>query len=219
MRAAAGGATAAREFGHAHLGASILTSVGTAGFAWNQNRGGVIGGPIHWSKAMWLNMTLLAFILLPFAWWRSSTAGPEVRRALGLTSASFVARGVAELPLVYVTPPRWKCGYGISHDAFAFATLGALLVRDRERFERGRDGRALAFSGFTMVLLVIEGIFAKRFRAIMDPSTGIYFADDLPQFRSVIRMTKTVVAVAYPLLAAIMWCARRDFPRGGRGAR
>jgi len=206
-----------RELSVVHLGAALLTSAGTAAFARRQNTGGVVGGPIHWSKAAWLNLTLLTFIVLPLEWWRSSTAGPHARRALGVTSASFIVRGLAELPLVYQHPPKWRCGYGISHDAVAFATLGALLLRDRAHLDRHRDGHAVAFTLYTLVLLVIEGIFAKRFRAVMDPATGIYFADDSPHFQAIIRMTKRVVYIAYPVLVMLLWTSRRDFPRGGRG--
>lgn len=197
--------------GYAHVGAALLSSAGSVAFAWNQNRGEVVGGPIHWSKAAWLNMTIITFIILPAMWWRKSTAGPGLRSVTKLLFTQFAARGVIELPIIYFTR-WWRCGYGISHDAAVFGLMGAKLLANRHSYVPERDRRALAFCSFAMVLLVVEGSFAKLFRQVQDPATGIYFADDSPRFRRVIKITKTVVFIAYPLLALVMWRSRRDFP-------
>lgn len=198
--------------GYAHLGAALISSLGSVAFAWNQNRGEVVGGPIHWAKAAWLNMTIITFIILPLMWWKKSTAGPGVRSVSKLLATQFIARGAIELPIIYYTR-WWKCGYGISHDAAVCGIMGAKLLANRDAYDPERDRRALAFSAFAMVLLIVEGTFAKLFRQVQDPATGIYFADDSPKFRRVIRITKTVVFIAYPVLALIMLASRKDFPR------
>jgi hypothetical protein len=199
--------------GYLHFKAALATSAGSLAFALNQNRGGVIGGPIHWSKAAWLNLTIMSFVVLPAVWWRCSGAGREVRRALGMMSLLFVLRGVAELHLIYVSK-RWKCGYGITHDFAALLAMAGMLLRWRTSLVSERDREAVAFSIFVIALLGVEARFAKMFRSVQDPATGIYFADDSPKFRKVIRATKTVVFIAYPVLLLIMWRARREFGPG-----
>ncbi|MCW2973672.1 MAG: hypothetical protein JWN72_1945 [Thermoleophilia bacterium] len=200
--------------GNAHIGAVLLTSLGSAGFAWNQNRHPEIGGPIHWSKVLWLNLAINVFVVLPGVWWRRSTASPAARHMLGVAFGSWVARGAAEMYLVYVVR-RWKMRYGISHDAVAFAVLGTMLVRDRASLDRERDAATVAFTLFTLAMYVVEIAFALRFRRITDPATGgVFFADDSPKYRGIITSTKRVVAISYPIFAAILWAARRDFPGG-----
>ena len=120
-------------------------------------------------------------------------------------------RAVTPLGVLPLDGWQWK-RYGISHDVAAIALLGTLLLRDRDRFERGRDDRAVAFGWFKLATLVTEVVFAVRFRALHDPTTdGVFFADDSPRFARIIRLTKRVVAVGYPVLAVILWRARRDF--------
>lgn len=205
--------------GHAHIGVALLTTAGSLAFGWNQNRRPSIGGPIHWSKVLWLNLAINAFVVLPGMWWHRSTAGPASRRLLGLHYGHFLARGAIEMYLVYVTR-SWKMRYGISHDVAAIALLGVLLVRDRDEFDAEQDGRAVAFSLFLTAALVVEVIFALRFRSLTNPTTtGVFFADDSPLYARIIRLTKRVVAVGYPVLAVILWRSRRDFPRGGRPRR
>lgn len=197
------------------MGAVLVSSAGAALFGWNQNRGEVVGGPIHWSKVAWLNLTVCNFILLPLLWWLRADASPPVRRTLRILGLQFAVRGAVELPMIYLTR-WWKCGYGISHDAFVFALMGRELLRSRDELSLGRDPTGLAQCALSMAMLVAEGCFAKMFRSIEDPATGIYFADDSPRFRRVIRATKAVVFVAYPLMFALLWASRDRFRSDAR---
>lgn len=202
--------------GYAHVGAVLVTSAGSAAFGWNQNRGEVVGGPIHWSKVAWLNLTVLHFIVLPLLWWLRADASPPVRRALRLLGLQFAVRGAVELPMIYLTR-WWKCGYGISHDALVFALMGRELLRSRGELSLARDPAGIAQCALSMSLLAVEGCFARMFRSVQDPSTGIYFADDSPKFRRVIRATRTVVFVAYPLTFLLLWASRGSFMPGRAG--
>ncbi len=195
------------------IGAALLTSSGTAAFGLLQNRRPGIGGRIHWSKVLWLNLAINTFVVLPGIWWRRSNASPAAKRMLGLSFGGFAARSVVEMYLVYVTR-SWKMRYGISHDLAAVALLGTLLVRDSDSFERGRDDRAVEFGRFTVAALLVEIYFAVGFRRLHDPSTdGVFFADDSPQYARLITVTKWVVAIGYPILAINLWRSRRDFAR------
>ncbi len=193
------------------LGAALLTTAGSGAFGWWQNRNPEIGGRIHWSKVLWLNLAINTFLILPGIFWRRANVSPAARRMLGISFGSFLARSIAEMYLVYVTR-SWRMQYGISHDVAASVLLGTMLVRGRDEFEPGRDDRALAFARFKLAALVTETIFAVRFRVLHDPaSDGVFFADDSPRFDRIISLTKKVVLVGYPLLALILWAARRDF--------
>lgn len=202
--------------GYAHVGAALVTGAGSALFGWNQNRGEVVGGPIHWSKVAWINITVTNFVVLPVLWWLRADTSPPVRRVLRMLGLQFVVRGLVELPMIYFTR-WWKCGYGISHDALVFALMGHELLRSRAEIRRTPDPAGLAQCGLAMGLLAVEGCFAKMFRSVQDPSTGIYFADDSPKFRRVIRATKAVVFIAYPLMAIVLWMSRRNFARPDPG--
>ncbi len=200
--------------GYAHVGAVLATSAATVAFGWNQNRGEVVGGRIHWSKVAWLNLTVVNFIVLPLLWWLRADASPPVRRTMRLLAVQFLTRGAIELPMIYFTR-WWKCGYGISHDAAVFALMGNSLLRSRRQLASNPDPAGAAQCALSMALLAAEGCFAKMFRSVQDPATGIYFADDSPKFRRVIRATKAVVLVGYPAMAATLWRSRRSFARRG----
>src|SRR5262245_36539824 len=94
-------------------------------FRHGQNAGGRIGGPISWPKLLWLTYTLAAWFVAAFFFWRSAQVAPARRRAYGWHLASFTARGLIELWLIYVAV-AWIPPYGITHDVLDIALITAV---------------------------------------------------------------------------------------------
>ena len=172
----------------------------TALFAWRQNQGGLVGGPISLAKTFWLNYALLTFFVLPFCLWRSPWLTEAARRLFGWVFALFVARGIVELWILYFTRD-WKCLYGIAHDAL---TLGVILWMS-VRLSRPRDARALQFAGLISISLCVEAFMAWQFSLLASPAQGIYFAANTPHFQFVNTASWVAVGLGYPALAFLTW--------------
>src|SRR5688572_14980047 len=99
-------------------------------FFWRQNSGGSMGGEMSLPKLLWLNYALIAWFIVPFGFWRSPRLAPALRRIHGSHLTLFLARGIAELWLLYVMH-AWIPPYGIAHDLVAIAWITLLLVRAR----------------------------------------------------------------------------------------
>lgn len=181
----------------------------TGVFAWRQNRGGVVGGPISWPKILWLNYTLIVFFVLPACLWRNAALHPELRALFGWLFLSFSARAVIELWLIYVTI-SWRCAYGIGHDAFTFL-LAAGLRWLLPPAAAAADERALVFLTAYQAVLAVEAFMAWRFSRRANPREGIYFADDSEKFRFINRATIAAVTAGYAQLIFWLWTARNDF--------
>lgn len=200
--------TAARQPGRLHWWLSAATALAVALFAWRQNHAGAVGGPISTVKTFWLGCTLTVFFIFPFALWRNERLAPAVRRVFGWAFASFAARGLIELAIIYGTR-AWRCEYGISHDLFTLALAGALAWRAHA--PQAHDRRALSFQWILMGTLLIEAYMAWRFHLVASPADGVYFAADQPQFDAINQITILAVAAVLGALIWFAWRTRRDF--------
>lgn len=200
--------TAAPQPGRLHWWLCAATALAVTIFAWRQNHAGVVGGPISTVKAFWLGCTLTVFFILPFALWRNERLAPAVRRVFGWAFASFAARGLIELAIIYGTR-AWKCGYGIGHDLFTFALVGALAWQVHA--PAPHDRRALSFQWILMGTLLIEAYMAWRFHLVASPADGVYFAADQPLFEAINRISAFAVAAVLGALLWFGWRTRRDF--------
>jgi hypothetical protein len=173
-------------------------------FARKQNRGDRVGGPISLPKTLWLNYTLISWFIVPAALLRRDDLSPGARAALQAHLMSFVARGSAEMWLLYRTH-SWRVAYGVGHDALDLALITAAL---RLRGRGGvADGIARRHLDAIRATLLFEMAFASLFHLAIDGRTkgedGIYFASDEPQFRRINALTAAVDVAAYARLMLV----------------
>lgn len=195
--------------GYGPLLACAAVTCLTALFAWHQNHGGATGGEISTAKTLWLNLTVIVFLVMPALWWRWGNVHPELKLLFALGFASFLLRGTIELPVLNFTR-AWRCSYGIAHDLGMVCLFGLLYARCRHSLS-AQDRRSELFLGLYVTLLLVEAGFAWMFCHVVNPATGLYFAGDSERFMTINRLTWCAVILAYPALATILWLARRDF--------
>ncbi|MBW3654784.1 MAG: hypothetical protein KY444_01660 [Gemmatimonadetes bacterium] len=175
-------------------------------FARKQNRGERVGGPISLPKTLWLNYTLVSWFVLPAALLRRGGLSPGARAALQAHLMSFVARGSAEMWLLYRTH-SWRVAYGVGHDAFDLALITALLGRGHGS-GREADGIARRHLDAIRATLLFEMAFASLFHLAIGGRTkgedGIYFASNEPQFRRINALTAAVDVAAYARMMLVM---------------
>ncbi|HZG43122.1 MAG TPA: hypothetical protein VEY93_09180 [Longimicrobium sp.] len=174
-------------------------------FARKQNRGERVGGPISLPKTLWLNYTLISWFVLPGALLRRDDLSPGARAALQAHLMSFVARGSAEMWLLYRTH-AWRVAYGVGHDALDLALITVALRRGG----RGgaADGVARRHLDAIRATLLFEMAFASLFHLAIGGKTkgedGIYFASNEPQFRRINALTAAVDVAAYARMMLVM---------------
>lgn len=183
------------------------------GFFWHgQNVAAHPGGEISLAKLLWLNYALVAWFLIPFAFWRAPMVSSELRRIHGTHLALFAARGLAELWLLYGVH-AWIPPYGIGHDMIVIATITLLVFRLREQqFATDADRAARSFLTSIRVALLFEVLFAALFFSAVHGAThgreGLWFASDDPRFRLINGLTWLAVTLGYADLARITWQGR-----------
>lgn len=190
---------------------SVGVTLGTLVFGGLQNEGHLVGGDISLPKTLWLNLTILCFLVLPAVWWRDQRLDPHMRILFGVIFVSFVVRAAVELPMLYLTD-GWRCSYGIAHDLVTATVAVSLFVRARTEGTRS----VLHSSGLLsliVALLFVEAGFAYAFCSVADPASGTYFAGDQAAFRAINRATWVAVAIGYPILAVVLWGAARPAQR------
>jgi len=183
--------------------ACLAVSGAMALFAWHQNTTAIVGGPTSVPQALWLNLTVLVFLVMPLVWWQGSRLHPDLKLLFALGFAAFFLRGLVELPVLYLTT-WWRCFYGIIHDVTVFAILGAGYLRCRPRLGPA-DRTGEFFLGMYLVLLIAEACFAWAFSQLASPAAGIYFAADTPRFAGLNLAISAVVILAYPGLGLMVW--------------
>jgi hypothetical protein len=196
---------------HLHLHLLWAVSLLTALFAWKQNQGSLVGGPISLPKALWLNYALCVFLILPFSLWRNVALSLAVRALFGWVFVSFALRSLVETFMLYFTR-KWECIYGIGHDLFTLLLVVWLRYRLPARCS-GWDHRALNFATLLQTTLLLESFMAWQFSRFASPTEGVYFAGDTPHFRLINNITWAAVAVVYPFLLNFLWLTRHDFCR------
>jgi hypothetical protein len=188
------------------LVALVALALGALAFRHGQNVAGHIGGPISWPKLAWLSYAVAGWYLVAFFFWRSAAVAPARRRAYGWHLASFVARGVVELWLIYVAV-AWIPPYGITHDLLDIALITA-LARGAGPALSAADRASAHFLISIRLGLCCEIVFAWLFHLAADARTGIYFAADDPRWALINGLTTAVVLVAWPDLLRVLWTGR-----------
>ncbi len=197
------------------MGALLLTGAASAVFYYRQNFAGQVGGPISIEKSLWLNYTITAWFVIPaFLVWHPALTR-RLRTVLGWFLASMVARGVAELWLIYVAF-GWSPLYGIAHDVVTIALI-AVLRRRAER-EPARleafEAAVLRFCTSIQASLVAEIAFAALFYRMGVHGDAVYFAPPTAAFAHINLLTRGVDVVVYADLARFLW--RQRGPLFGR---
>ena len=173
----------------------------TLSFGRFQNEGHLVGGDISAAKTLWLNLTIVTFLVLPAIWWRDRGLDRQMRFIFGVIFVSFAARAVIEVPILYLTN-WWHCSYGMAHDV-ATAAAGVLLYARARRGGRYLETRI--FLWFVVAMTLVEAGFAYAFCSVADPASGTYFASDEARFQAINVATWAAVAVGYPMLGALLW--------------
>ena len=207
---------------HAHLRppraglfyALALTAAASAVLYYRQNFAGQVGGHISLEKALWLNYAITAWFVLPAFLVRHPAVDRPLRLILGSFLLSMIARGLVELWLIYVSF-GWSPVYGIAHDLFCIALIGALR-RGRRRWLAGADAFNTAvrrFSASLQLALVAEIVFAALFYRMGVHRDAVYFAPPTAAFAHINLLTRWVDMAVYTDLALFFWRQRHTlFP-------
>lgn len=177
----------------------------SAGFFYRQNYTDQLGGPISLVKLLWLDYALTAWVLVPLYFWRSEHVSPGLRSLFGWHLASFAARGLVELWMLYVTH-SWIPPYGIAHNLFTMALI-TLRLRKLGVIAGPEDAAARHWADTIRLGLVFEISFAWLFfRAVNWDTAHRWFASDDPAFAFINGLTWVAVAAGYTdLILTMLW--------------
>jgi hypothetical protein len=171
---------------------TLVTLVLCVRFYRRQNVPGTLGGPICFSKALWLHYTLYTwFLFLPYVLWRWPDAVPGQRAVWMALTGSMWARGVIEIYMLYVSK-NWTPVIGISHDV---ATIVAMVIAwAYAGFTPWGDPVGLLFTASLIFSMVAETHHAASFYALMKGRTkgdeAMWYAHEGdPRFRRIILVT------------------------------
>ena len=191
------------------LTALLLTAATSAVFYYRQNFAGQVGGAISIEKSLWLNYTITAWFVIPAFLVAHPAVARPLRAILGWFLASMVARGMAELWLIYVVF-AWSPIYGITHDVFNIALI-ATIRRGKRHELRGLDAfnsAVLRFCTSIQASLVAEIAFAALFYRMRVHDDAVYFAAPTPEFAHINLLTRCVDLLVYADLARFLWRQR-----------
>jgi hypothetical protein len=179
---------------------SCLASAGActlyvSSYARKQNSSKAMGGPISPAKSYWLGFAVFAWFFLPFCLIVPGMHGRAVEIMLGTYATSMWVRGISELLLLYKWK-LWRPPMGIGHDFFCQAVLLAQAFYFREELlaSTGRDLVLALLCLWLFVSLIFEIYYAWAFYGAVNKGTtgegGIWFADDDPRFKRILRVTR-----------------------------
>lgn len=173
-----------------------------------QNSGTRLGGPISYSKALWLYWTISVwFFLIPIAltqgdwpmavWW-----------GWGLFSLSFWLRGIAELYMLFVSK-NWTPKIGITHDIITGGVLIACYALHWQSLMYAAWWIQLMSLGM-VISICVETWYAWAFLQLVRERTkgknGIWYATkEDPQFLFILRVTTLFNTILYSIVAAFIW--------------
>lgn len=192
------------------LTALVLGAAVSAVFYYRQNWVGQVGGPISVEKMLWLHYAITTWFVVPAFLVRQSRLARPLRLILGSFLASMLARGVAELWLIYVAF-GWSPLYGISHDLFNIVLI-AVLRRGRRRQLAGLDAFNADVRRFTAAIqlsMVAEIVFAALFYRMHVHEDAVYFASPTEGFAHINLLTRWVDVAVYAELGRFLWQQRR----------
>jgi hypothetical protein len=95
-----------------------------------QNRGGIVGGEIAFSKAVWLALAILLWLVLPTFIVLDARLDRRSRAGFAWLLGLMAARGIGEPFMLYLFH-NWTPWYGIGHDLLCCAALVACGMRAR----------------------------------------------------------------------------------------
>ncbi len=202
------------------LCAIAAVGLSSAVFYYRQNVAHQLGGPISLEKSLWLNYTLTAWFVIPAFLVRHPAVDPVLRTILASFLASMVARGLIELPLLYVAR-GWNPLYGIAHDFFNFILILGLRLRRARRLAELDDPFSRHLVRFLTTLqlgMAAESVFAALFYRMAVHQDAVYFASATAEFHHINLLTRWVDLVAYADLAWFLWRARRPLFRRPGGS-
>lgn len=188
------------------VAALLLTAAASAVFYYRQNYAGQVGGAISVEKTLWLNYTITAWFVVPAFLTRHRGLEGPLRRVFGGFLLSMIARGVAELWLIYVTF-GWSPLYGIAHDVFNIVLIAVLrrrASRDGVRLD-ALNRAARRFATTIQLSLVAEIVFAALFYRMDVHRAAVYFAPPTEAFAHINLLTRGVDAVVYADLVQFLW--------------
>lgn len=192
---------------------SVASAAVCAGIVRNysrkQNSAHAMGGPISPPKTYWLGFAVFAWFLLPLCLILAGTHGRAVEVMLGTYAASMWIRGILELLLLYKWK-LWRPPMGIGHDILCQVVLVAQAVafRDELLASTGRDLVLALYCLWIFVSLCFEIYYAWAFYHAVNKGTtgeqGIWFADEDPRFRRILRVTRVGNVLLTSTLAALL---------------
>jgi hypothetical protein len=175
---------------------AVIAGLAASGYAFQllQNQYGYIGGVISLPKLMWLGYALLFWMGLPLLIVADVRTPPMLARAFGALLVLMLARGLAELVMLYITK-NWSPLYGIGHDLLCLSVLGVMLWRAGASASMPQ-GRVLLVHGIVTALMFFPEIwFAWYMHSNFHTQGGqaIYFVPDSELHRRALRITAGVV--------------------------
>ncbi len=189
------------------LGIVLLLLAGlTVGFYLTQNHTGLIGGEVAFSKAVWLALAILFWLLLPALILVDARTVHASRRPFAWLLGLMAARGVIEGLMLYVYN-NWSPLYGIAHDVLCIGVVGAMAMplMARQRSHLPAAIRRLGQHAMVTSLMFLPEIYyAWYMRANFHTqgSQAIYFVPDNGQHALVLGITTTVNVL---LIAYLFW--------------
>jgi hypothetical protein len=189
--------------------AVVVTATAVVVFHVLQNRMGLTGGGVAWSKSVWLGCAVLYWLALPALLAADRRLGVPWRRPFVVLLALMTGRGVVELWMLYVTH-TWSPFYGIAHDVVCVAALWGLAWRATG--VAGPHGPGLPRIAFvhaivTGLLFIPEIYFAWYMQAHFGTQGehAVYFVPDDPAHAGVLSLTVAADGVALLYLPGFLY--------------
>ncbi len=182
----------------------------TMAFYLTQNHTGLIGGDIALSKAVWLALAILFWLLLPGLILMDARTVGASRSPFAWLLGLMAARGVIEGLMLYVYN-NWSPLYGMAHDLVCASVVSLLSWRLMRR-QTHRPSIAVRRLGLhamlTAAMFLPEMYYAWYMRANFHTqgSHAIYFVPDNGQHAVVLGIT-TLVNVL--LIVYLFWFVPR----------
>jgi hypothetical protein len=169
-------------------GAVVSAYAAATVFWWVQNTLQPVGGAIAFQKALWLATAVVLWLIIPAFIAADVRVHAVVRRAFGVLLALMAARGLIELPMLYVFH-NWSPWYGIAHDIVCMAALLWYFA------QVSTQPMARAHMAMTTAAFVPEIYFAWYMQAYFHTQGGdaIYFVPDDPMHALALNITTGAV--------------------------
>jgi hypothetical protein len=175
------------------VGSVLLMAVATAAFFEIQNRMGLLGGQIAWSKSVWLGCAILFWLVLPALIAGDARLPTSTKRPFVWLLGLMGARALIE-PLMLYQFKNWLPAYGVMHDVLCLAVLWGWCALDRLRPHHLM--RCHAF--FTGALFIPEMFYAVYMQTHFATrgDQAIYFVPDDGSHALALGVTAAVDAIA-----------------------